>query len=85
LESIIVVLTPECNHRGVKYDIIYFVVRGLLALLKTGLQILEATLGARIVINKCTMALSSMTLPAWCAAASGTGTRYSNVVIPKAT
>lgn len=50
-----------------------------------GLQILEATPGARMEINKCTMALNSMTLPAWCATASGTGTRYNNVVMPKAT
>lgn len=30
-------------------------------------------------------AVSSMTLPAWCAAARGTGTRYSSVEIPSAT
>ena len=53
----------------VKYTFSYllwssYLCKVFFALLKIGLQILEAIPGARMVINKCTIALSSMTLPA---------------------
>lgn len=41
--------------------------------------------GFRIETSRWTIALNNMTLPAWCAAAKGTGTRYKSVVMPKAT
>lgn len=41
--------------------------------------------GRRREMRTWVIALSSMTLPAWCAAARGMGTRYSKVEIPRRT
>lgn len=41
--------------------------------------------GLLIDTSKWTIALNSITLPAWCVAARGTGTRYKRVVMPNAT
>jgi hypothetical protein len=44
-----------------------------------------AVLGRRNDIKRCSMALSRRMLPPWCAAASGTGTKYMRVEIPSNT
>ena len=41
--------------------------------------------GFRIETSRWTIALNNITLPAWCAAAKGTGTRYKSVLMPNAT
>lgn len=59
---------------------------GLLAFLVRKLRhAFAAALGLLNVISICIIALRSITLPAWCAAAKGIGTRYSKVEIPRAT
>lgn len=45
-------------------------------------QYLAAVLGRRSVIRTWTIALNKATLPAWCEAARGMGTRYNKVEIP---
>jgi hypothetical protein len=49
------------------------------------LHALAAVPGRRNAISSCSIALSSMTLPAWWAAARGTGTKYRRVEIPSNT